>query len=166
MNKGVARAGFSIVEVLVAMAIVGIVFAISTNIVINSSKMTRSAQTDAQAQAFAKSYLDSVKALWNVIDFYQRDVLPTSASGTLPYPPPTGYTYVATVISYDPSTPTSVGPVQNSYSYVAGTPPTANVSKAVSPILMKSVRLDVTETNANRTSTFFLRLSFRGSSAW
>lgn len=163
MNKRAVRAGFSIVEVLVAIAIFGIILIISSSAVTNSLRMTRSAQLDAQAQAFAKSYLDTIKASWAADSLYKTDQLPTALANTVPYPPPVGYDYTATVYSFDPSGGAATQLKQ--YSYVAGTVPAPNTKPAL-PILIKTIKLDVKHVNSNRISSFSVRVAFSGNAAW
>ncbi|WP_337867790.1 prepilin-type N-terminal cleavage/methylation domain-containing protein [Meiothermus sp.] len=70
------RSGFSFVEVMVALAILSITIVILSYFG-SSFTLTRNAQVDTQAQAFARSYFDNVRASWSTRAAYNAAVLPT-----------------------------------------------------------------------------------------
>lgn len=69
------RSGFSFVEVMVALAILSITIVILSYFG-SSFTLTRNAQVDTQAQAFARSYFDNVRASWSTRATYNAAVAP------------------------------------------------------------------------------------------
>lgn len=59
----VGKAGFTLVELLISLAILGIVVVLSLGLVI-PLKLTRTSNLESQGLNFAKSYLELVKVLW------------------------------------------------------------------------------------------------------
>lgn len=70
------RSGFSFVEVMVALAILSLTILILTYFG-SSFTLTRNAQIDTQAQAFARSYFDNVRASWSTRAAYNAAVAPS-----------------------------------------------------------------------------------------
>jgi prepilin-type N-terminal cleavage/methylation domain-containing protein len=80
----VHRKGFSLVEVLVSLAITALAIGMFSYFG-NGITLTRNSQIDTQAQAFARSYFDTMRANWSQSLAYTAGALP---SMTLP----SGYT--------------------------------------------------------------------------
>lgn len=77
------RKAFSLVEVMVALAILSITILILSYFG-SSFSLTKGAQIDTQAQAFARSYFDNLRASWSTRT--------TFGAGTLPsITPPSGF---------------------------------------------------------------------------
>ncbi len=68
--------GFSFVEVMVALAILSLTILILTYFG-SSFTLTRNAQIDTQAQAFARSYFDNVRASWSTKAAFNAAALPS-----------------------------------------------------------------------------------------
>ncbi len=79
----VRRSGFSFVEVMVALAILSLTILILTYFG-STFTLTRNAQIDTQAQAFARSYFDNVRASWSTKAAFNAAVLPSVS-------PPSGF---------------------------------------------------------------------------
>ncbi|GIW26393.1 prepilin-type N-terminal cleavage/methylation domain-containing protein [Meiothermus sp.] len=77
------RRGFSFVEVMVALAILSLTILILTYFG-SSFTLTRNAQIDTQAQAYARSYFDNLRASWSTRAAYNAAALPAVA-------PPSGF---------------------------------------------------------------------------
>ncbi|WP_027876420.1 type IV pilus modification PilV family protein [Meiothermus cerbereus] len=77
------RSGFSFVEVMVALAILSLAILILTYFG-SSFSLTRNAQIDTQAQAYARSYFDNLRASWSTRATYNAAVLPSVT-------PPSGF---------------------------------------------------------------------------
>jgi prepilin-type N-terminal cleavage/methylation domain-containing protein len=84
------RGGFSLIEVLVATAIVAAAIVL-LGIFYNSFKVTRQAQIDTQAQAFARSYFDATRARWNSSASFKGATAVVSDVAA-----PSGYSYTVT----------------------------------------------------------------------
>ncbi len=67
--------GFSFVEVMVALAILSLSILILTYFG-SSFTLTRNAQIDTQAQAYARSYFDNLRAAWATPAAFNAGVLP------------------------------------------------------------------------------------------
>lgn len=85
------RSGFSLVEVMVALAILSLTILILTYFG-SSFTLTRNAQLDTQAQAFARSYFDNVRASWSTRAAYNAAVAPAVA-------PPNGFSIPSTTLA-------------------------------------------------------------------
>ncbi|RIH75047.1 type IV pilus modification protein PilV [Meiothermus hypogaeus] len=72
----VRRSGFSFVEVMVALAILSLTILILTYFG-SSFTLTRNAQIDTQAQAFARSYFDNLRASWSTRTTFNAAVPPS-----------------------------------------------------------------------------------------
>jgi len=72
----VRRSGFSFVEVMVALAMLSLAVLILTHMG-SSFSLTRNAQIDTQAQAYARSYFDNLRASWSTKAAYDAAVLPS-----------------------------------------------------------------------------------------
>ena len=72
-----------------ATAIIGVAIVL-LGYFFNSFKVTRQAQMDTQAQAFARSYFDSIRARWNTVSAYQTA---TQAPTSSDLGAPQGYSY-------------------------------------------------------------------------
>ncbi|RDI95149.1 prepilin-type N-terminal cleavage/methylation domain-containing protein [Meiothermus sp. QL-1] len=70
------RSGFSFVEVMVALAVVSITILMLTYFG-SSFTLTRNAQIDTQAQAYARSYFDNLRALWSSETAFEAAALPS-----------------------------------------------------------------------------------------
>jgi len=79
----VRRSGFSFVEVMVALAILSLAILILTYFG-SSFSLTRNAQIDTQAQAYARSYFDNLRASWSTRAAYDAATLPSVT-------PPSGF---------------------------------------------------------------------------
>jgi prepilin-type N-terminal cleavage/methylation domain-containing protein len=79
----VRRSGFSFVEVMVALAILTLTI-VFLSYFGSSFTLTRNAQIDTQAQAFARSYFDNVRASWTTRAAYNAAVAPSVT-------PPSGF---------------------------------------------------------------------------
>jgi prepilin-type N-terminal cleavage/methylation domain-containing protein len=69
------RRGFSLVEVLVALVIVAVAVAMFGYFG-SGFRLTRTSQIDTQAQAFARSYFDTIRADWSQPVTYSAGALP------------------------------------------------------------------------------------------
>jgi prepilin-type N-terminal cleavage/methylation domain-containing protein len=106
------RAGFSLVELLISLVILGVVVLLSLGLTI-PLRLTRTSNLESQALNFSKSYLELVKVLWLQPNKYGPDIatVNTDFNATTPsYWPkingtgydlklPTGWTMTATVTS-------------------------------------------------------------------
>ncbi|MCX7783222.1 MAG: prepilin-type N-terminal cleavage/methylation domain-containing protein [Meiothermus sp.] len=70
------RSGFSFVEVMVALAILSLTILILTYFG-SSFTLTRNAQIDTQAQAYARSYFDNLRASWSTRAAFNAGVAPS-----------------------------------------------------------------------------------------
>ena len=82
--------GFSLIEVIVAAAVIGAAVML-LGYFFSSFQVTRQAQVDTQAQAFARSYFDATRARWNTSVAYKSASAPLSDIAA-----PIGYTYTVT----------------------------------------------------------------------
>lgn len=73
------RKAFSLVEVMVALAILSISILILSYFG-SSFSLTKGAQIDTQAQAFARSYFDNLRASWSTRATFSAGTLPSIAA--------------------------------------------------------------------------------------
>jgi len=69
------QAGLTVVEVLVAVVILALA-AVMFTYLINAFRFNRSAQRETGALNFARSYMESTRALWSDRELYRNAVLP------------------------------------------------------------------------------------------
>jgi len=86
----VRRSGFSFVEVMVALAILSMTILMLTYFG-SSFSLTRKAQIDTQAQAYARSYFDNLRASWSTRATYNAATLPSVT-------PPSGFSTLTVTV--------------------------------------------------------------------
>jgi len=134
--------GLTLIEVLIAIALLAIA-GVMLGYFSTSFTATRGALIDTKGQAFARSYIDTLRARWAVSGDYANTLLPDPGE----VPPPQGYRYAVTV--YDDK-----GGVIARYAYRPGLPPAPAPNR--SPL--KTVVLEVT-TPDGRTLRFATQLA-------
>jgi prepilin-type N-terminal cleavage/methylation domain-containing protein len=106
------RAGFSLVEMLISLVILGVVVLLSLGLTI-PLRVTRASNLESQALNFTKSYIELVKVLWLQPNKYGPDIAAVNANFNTTTPSywpkingsgydiqlPTGWTMTATVTS-------------------------------------------------------------------
>lgn len=86
--------GFSLVEILIAMTVFGIVAASVSSLVMANSRLQRESRQDIAAQEYVDRYMERLKRLWLIPDRYRDSRL----MGNLDRPP-AGYAFRDLVIS-------------------------------------------------------------------
>ncbi|WP_052351687.1 hypothetical protein [Deinococcus pimensis] len=88
------RAAFTLAEVLVGVALLALAALLLGYLGLGFS-FSRTSRFDTAAQAYARSYYDTVGAFWATRASYDATVLPDPGAGVLG--PPAGYSYVVNV---------------------------------------------------------------------
>jgi prepilin-type N-terminal cleavage/methylation domain-containing protein len=63
------RAGFTLIEILVSLVLVGVLILITSSLIL-PLRITRASSVETQAVAFAQSYIELVKSRWQVATAY------------------------------------------------------------------------------------------------
>jgi prepilin-type N-terminal cleavage/methylation domain-containing protein len=81
------RAGFTLIEILVSLVLVGVLILITSSLIL-PLRITRASSVETQAVAFAQSYIELVKSRWQVATAFEAganttgDLLPVVDSTT------------------------------------------------------------------------------------
>lgn len=79
--------GFTLIEVLVAVSILGLVVVVLSNGVISNLRATQYTRTSAGARAYAQSVLEAYRSAWSEVDNYKSKTTPDlSGLPALPEP--------------------------------------------------------------------------------
>ncbi len=89
------RQGFSLIEVIVAIAVLGIILVAVGGLMTGNLQLRRTSNQSTEAVQLAASYLESIKRTWSVLDNY---IAPATGNVVLPPTPNdprgTNYTFV------------------------------------------------------------------------
>lgn len=83
-NRKTARSnsGFSLIEVMVAIAILGIILVAVSGLMVGNLQLRRASNRSTDGQQLAASYLESIKRTWSVLDNYLGKI---EKDGTVTY---------------------------------------------------------------------------------
>ncbi|ULH17705.1 type II secretion system GspH family protein (plasmid) [Deinococcus sp. KNUC1210] len=90
------QAGFTLIEVLVSVALLGLLIVMVSYFATSLSSSTK-AKSLTVAQTFARSYLDVLRTKWSVPGQYRTTSLPDPTTNEVK--PSTGFSYVTQVVN-------------------------------------------------------------------
>lgn len=142
--------GFTLIEVMVAVAILGIILIAVSGLMTGNLQLRRASNRSTEAQQLAASYMEAIKRTWSVLDNYIGRSIDSAGNpvyGPLIMPDPpadpraAGYTFNVDITCLD----------------LAGSPVDCSVGVTNNPEL-REVRITVIEPNGTSTGSLVTQI--------